>query len=985
MPSQLEDAGVSSREAEVLRALGQHLTNAEIGAQLYISVRTVESHVSSLLRKLRVDDRRDLARLAAKLVPADEAPDNGDGVAQEPVTDAAVPGALLPTPLTSFVGRAEERSELAETVRNQRLVTAVGPGGVGKTRLAIAVAHDLSGANGETGGAFADGIWYVDLVPVIDPEMIAPAVVRTLGLDETAGQSGMDLLTTALAHRRGLVVLDNCEHLVDGAGAFVEKLLASCEGIHVLATSRTRLLVPFEHVYIVSGLAIEGNDDAVRLFRDRANAAGTPIEGDKELEQVQAICRELDGMALAIELAVARLPSLGLAGLEAGLGDRLRLLSGRSRADDRHSSLRATLDWSYDLASPVDQAVLRRVSVVATPFTVGAAAALAGFDPVPVGGGDGDGAEWEVADALGRLADQSLLVARPEAAGPRYRLLEAVKQYGLAKLREANEVDDVRNRQLHHNSQLATALLEAACEGSPGWRSEFDEIADDLRASLQWVAELEGRQKEAHRLAMALGELAFHRGLSAESQHRFEQAARLAGALGEEGLPATADALRKAAGAAGMRDAGDDALRLYREAAAAGLEAGDRSAAALDLALAATLISRGPGIFRRLPPPVEPSTLIAEAEKLVDGDARAEAAVLIAQAFVSYNDWVDLEEADDVRVREITSEAVDRGRETGDPLLESAALDQLTVVQLASGNIEDAAASTRQRIELLLSVAPAPESSFELHDAYHMAYDTHVGIGDFAAAGRIVKPLKHLPEFREGHLGSIRLVVADALAGNWEHVLDVGRRFKADWERQGRPEISALAKGVDSVALVYGLQGDDAARAEWSSIGHTVRSAMYNAFGRGPRITDRVYGALLDLHRRPGEAADSEWLDANPEDFIRWFEGMWRQWYAALWAEAAVFADSPPAASRLEVARTIAAGNPVASAIVDRADAWRAGDRERLLKVATALGPTGCPYQEARTLVLAGGAEASEGEARLADLGATPMVVPDRESRPGDG
>jgi DNA-binding CsgD family transcriptional regulator len=359
-------AGISAREAEVLTLVGQHRSNAEIGAQLFISVRTVETHVSSLLRKLGVPDRRALADRAAELARA------------ERMSKAM---AALPSPLTSFVGRTQERTALREAVEAHRQVTAVGPGGVGKTRLALAGAADVA-------GDFADGVWFVDLVPVTDPAMAGSAVASALGLGEQQGRSLDDSVLATLADRHALLVLDNCEHLREGAAPFVERLLARCPGVTVLATSRARLMVPFEHVYAVPPLSLGGdrdNDagasDAVALFLDRAAALGWAVDPE-QLDQVAEVCRKLDGLALAIELAAARLPTLGLDGLTAGLSDHLRLLVGGHRADDRHRSVRAMLDWSQALLTTPDLRLLRRISVFVAPFTAADAAEVAGYPPL---------------------------------------------------------------------------------------------------------------------------------------------------------------------------------------------------------------------------------------------------------------------------------------------------------------------------------------------------------------------------------------------------------------------------------------------------------------------------------------------------------------------------------------------------------------------------------------------------------------------------
>ena len=206
---QTATVGISAREAEILALVGKHRSNAEIGAQLFISVRTVETHVSSLLRKLGVPDRRALADLAAELAQADR-------------TSQALAG--LPSPLSPFIGRAQERAELRGCVAAHRQVTAVGPGGVGKTRLALAVAADLA-------SDFEDGVWLVDLVPVTDPVMVGAAVAAALGVGEQQGRNIDDSVLAALADRRALVVLDNCEHLAEGVAPFAERLLASCPSV----------------------------------------------------------------------------------------------------------------------------------------------------------------------------------------------------------------------------------------------------------------------------------------------------------------------------------------------------------------------------------------------------------------------------------------------------------------------------------------------------------------------------------------------------------------------------------------------------------------------------------------------------------------------------------------------------------------------------------------------------------------------------------
>src|SRR5579859_652782 len=418
----------------------------------------------------------------------------------------------MPAPLTSFVGRAAERAALATALARHRLVTAVGPGGIGKTRLALAVAAELTDRFG--------GFWYVDLVPVTDDEMVAPALAAALGLGEQQGRSAEDTVLGWLGDREALIVLDNCEHLVDGVVVIVERLLAACPRVIVLATSRARLLVPYEHVFLVPAMTVAGDGgDAVELFLDRAAGTGGPAR-TIDHHRVAAICRGLDGVALAIELAAARLPALGLDGLESGLDDRLRLLAGGRRLDDRHRSLRSALNWSYALLTEAEQAILRRVSTFAAPFTAEAAAALLdGWPPTEAA---------EVAAGLAGLADNSLLVAVAGPDGTRYRALETIRQYGTERLEEADELAEAHARHLRWCLAEAEALDESVVSDRADARAAFDRVADELRAALDWAATEPDQRGHGYRLSIRLAELSFARGLPGETQRRYEQAAALA-------------------------------------------------------------------------------------------------------------------------------------------------------------------------------------------------------------------------------------------------------------------------------------------------------------------------------------------------------------------------------------------------------------------------------------------------------------------------
>ena len=936
---QTATVGISAREAEILALVGKHRSNAEIGAQLFISVRTVETHVSSLLRKLGVPDRRALADLAAELAQADR-------------TSQALAG--LPSPLSPFIGRAQERAELRGRVAAHRQVTAVGPGGVGKTRLALAVAADLA-------SDFEDGVWLVDLVPVTDPVMVGAAVAAALGVGEQQGRSIDDSVLAALADRRALVVLDNCEHLAEGVAPFAERLLASCPSVSVLATSRARLLVPFEWVYAVPPLALDGHGgdagrpDAVLLFLDRAAAVGWTVEPE-HLAQITEVCRKLDGVALAIEIAAARLPALGLDELVAGLSDHLRLLVGGHRANERHRSVRAMLDWSQALLSSAEVALLRRVSVFVSPFTAAAAAVVAGFPPLEPG---------EVADGLARLADQSLLTVAASGTGTRYRALETIRQYGIEQLTQSGELAATRAHYLRWCLATATGLAQDPSRATSGWRAGFDAVADDLRAALGWAAGHPEHQAEACDLALSLAGLAFSRNLAGEAQRRYEQVPALTG-----DPAAAAAALRCAASVAACRMRGDDAYRLWQAAAGTAQRGGDAATAGRDLATAITTYFRLSGVFARLPPPAEAIALLTRARELAGDDPAGQAAVVLAECG-ALGDAFFAEEAEPktaaAETTALAERAVELARRLGDPLAESAALDALTGAQHRAGDTFAAAASAHRRVGLLHPLPVTPGTAFEHIDALLMATETSIGIGDLPAARQSGRQLRDLPMLAEvGHFATSRLLVADALAGHATDVIPDSQRFLDAWTQAGRPRAPSFGQTAAAVAMIHGVRGEHAARDGWLAILDQLGVTPERRAGYGP-----TFEAITLLHRGQAHLA-LERLGTGTGELNKWLTWIWLHWHLALRAEAAVLAGHASARHHLSDTRPVVAGNPIATAILDRAAALLDGDQERLLATAAAFETAGCPYQQARTLILAGGDAAPAGHAALADLGLTP-------------
>ncbi|MBB5787537.1 LuxR C-terminal-related transcriptional regulator [Jiangella mangrovi] len=921
----MERPEISAREAEVLAALGEHLTNAEIAGRFVISVRTVESHVSALLRKFGAGDRRALAALAPSVAESSGGADGGASTAP-----------ALPAPLTSLVGRVAERAAVASALAEQRLVTAVGPGGVGKTRLALAVAADVA-------DLFPGGAWYADLVPVPDGEALPAAVAAALGLGEQPGRSVAETVTAWAAGRRALLVLDNCEHVVDGVADLVEPLLAASPGLTVLATSRSRLLLPFEWVVPIGGLG----DDAVALFEQRSRAAGAVMPDGADVEgRVAAICAALDGSPLAIELAAARLPSVGLDGLESGLGDRLRLLDGARRGGGRHGSLRSALDWSHDLLDEPGRAVLRRVSVFAAPFSVAAA------DAVVADGVTGG----SVVAELAALADHSLLVPVAGRDGTRYLALETIRQYGAELLTAAGEEGDVRNAHLRWCADEGTALL-AADPATPDWRGRVDRLADDLHAALGWVTAGDGElppTPSAMEVALLVGRLCHRRGLPGEAQRRFEQAAALAPDDASE-----AAALRLAAGSARSRLAGADALRLHLAAAAAAERSGAPVTAAGQLAHAAELVHRSAGILAEVPSEETAAGWLADARRLGGDDPGVLARIAVVEAFAAAADEPD------AVVR--TERALELASASGDAVVESAALDQLTGLRLARGEARAALASALERTELL-SGPLDPEQGFELSDAYGMATESAIAAGDLRLARQTAETLRDLPAQREvAHVGTARLAVVMVLSGDWAEAVAVGELFRESWERAGRPRIPSLRRVAAALGSVHGARGDTAQQAVWRDVEAGVASAVHRPHDQ--RAVESVFAALEALHLgHPDDAVAV--LHREPEEFRGWFELIWRPWYAAAWAEAATLAGLPDAAERIDRARLFTTDNVVAGALVDRAAALADGDTDGVLAAAENLDAAASRYQWARSLLLAGGAHRTRGLSALAELGA---------------
>jgi predicted ATPase len=339
----------------------------------------------------------------------------------------------LPAQLSTFIGRARELDEVRTLVESSRMVTLTGSGGCGKTRRSLQVAAEMLDGTG-------DGVWLVELAATSDPDAVPSAIAGALGIAPQGGRAALEVLLDALAPQDILIVLDNCEHLIDAGAKTADALLRRCPRVHLVAASREPLGIAGETICRVPSLSLPAfggsvapeSSDAVALFVDRARAQGAGLTvNEATLPVIVSVCRRLDGLPLAIELAAARLRSLSLDGLHDRLDQRFRLLTSGSRtALARQQTLRATVDWSHSLLNGAEQMLLRRLSVFAETFDLDAAEAVCGFGDIEV---------FDVAGRLGALVDKSLVVAEPAGGALRYRLLETIRQFASERLAEAGE------------------------------------------------------------------------------------------------------------------------------------------------------------------------------------------------------------------------------------------------------------------------------------------------------------------------------------------------------------------------------------------------------------------------------------------------------------------------------------------------------------------------------------------------------------------
>ncbi|HEV3293315.1 MAG TPA: AAA family ATPase, partial [Streptosporangiaceae bacterium] len=471
--------------------------------------------VSDLERGINLTARKDTARLLAdalglagpqravfEAAARGRAPATGVLAAQDPLLTRPN---NLPVQLSAFIGREREVSEVRALVESCRLVTLTGAGGCGKTRLGLQVAAELLDGSG-------DGVWLAELAAVTDQDAVAPAISQALRLAAQPGRPVLEALLDALALQDVLIVLDNCEHLIGGCAKAAEAIVRRCPRVRLLATSRELLGIGGETIYRVPSLSLPGpgegdsgsraagSFDAVALFADRARAHGVGLSVDEETAPlVVSVCRRLDGMPLAIELAAARLRSMSLAELGGRLDQRFRLLTGGSRtALERQQTLRATVGWSYSLLTGAEQLLLARLSVFAVGFDLAAAEAVCGSGDLDV---------LDVAGLLGSLVDKSLVIAEPAATALRYRLLETIRLFAAERLAEAGGGEAAAVAAAHCAHFLAAAEAAAAHLTGPeqgSWLARLDADQANLRRAAGHAAEDPGGTATVLRLGVAL-------------------------------------------------------------------------------------------------------------------------------------------------------------------------------------------------------------------------------------------------------------------------------------------------------------------------------------------------------------------------------------------------------------------------------------------------------------------------------------------------
>ena len=429
----------------------------------------------------------------------------------------------LPLQLNSFIGREHELAELKQRIWSTRLLTLTGPGGSGKTRLALQLAAQLL-------DAFYDGVWFVDLAPLPETGLVPQAVAAVFAVQETPERSFTAALIDYLRPREMLLILDNCEHLLPACANLASALLHACPNLYILATSREALNIDGEVGWLTPPLSVIAAGpqvdpeqlstcESARLFLDRAYAAQPGFTPTRQnAPAIAEICARLDGLPLAIELAAARVPSLSVEQIAARLGDRFDLLKlGRRTAHARHQTLRAMIDWSYGLLSAQEKKLLRRLAVFSGGWTLEAAEAVCSDEGSSIHSED---ESIPVMDALSRLVIKSLVIADRSLPETRYRFLETIHRYAQEKLEQNDEAGWLRDRHLDFFIQWTEeAEPSLTMSVGPVYLGRFEREHENIRSALEWGLSKDTRVEKALQLAVTSGRFFRLKGYLSEGLH----------------------------------------------------------------------------------------------------------------------------------------------------------------------------------------------------------------------------------------------------------------------------------------------------------------------------------------------------------------------------------------------------------------------------------------------------------------------------------
>ena len=752
-------------------------------------------------REERYGSSRDLADAIRALR---ESPDHVTATLTLPWQVGARGPTNLPSQLTSFIGRRRERGEVRRLFGSSRIVTITGPGGAGKTRMGIQVASDLLGEQ-------PDGAWLVELESLQDSALVPQTVARVLGVQEEPGRPLVDTLTASIARKRMLLLIDNCEHVAGSVASTAERLLRECPELRILTTSREPLGVRGELVWRVPMLsvpdirtaAVKTKDvvsrfESVRLFVDRAVAAQPSFQlTDKNAPVVAQICHRLDGIPLAIELAAVRVKALPVDKILSRLSDRFQLLTGGSRtALPRQQTLRAAVDWSYELLAAKERALLNRVTVFAGGFTLEAAEGI-----VP----NGEITDVEVLDLIGALVDKSLLVSEETEDGGRYRLLETIRDYGAEKLRESGEDRAVAER----HAGWFLDFLEAAASELRGpeqgfWLERIDQEHDNARHAFRAFV-IRGEFRSALRAVSALWRFWYVRGYWEEGRRQMAVALALPGS--ERPSAERAKVLFASAMFARMREDFVSAKKLLEESLSLARELGEPRAIADALFGLGNLANHQEDLVHAREYYEQALALWREVDDRPGIALSSHGLGVVAYAM-----------GDPVAARSLYEEAIAIQRERGDARAEAAGLNGLGDVALYLGDLPAAIESQTRSLAIQRELGDKPGTGFSLKILGRAA----IREGDLETARRLLDESLtiHLDVGDTGGVAEVLEAIAElsAAGGDAERALRLAGAAAAH-----RDVIHVPLSGPDreqlerSLAPAFARMGEDASKRAYAA------------------------------------------------------------------------------------------------------------------------------------------------------------------------